>query len=60
MVRSAKNVLDAFQQLAAREREDVVREFLGRTALSLHESASDEELLLAADAVFLDLDQREA
>ena len=60
MTRGAQGVLDAFEQLPPGERDEVVRELLRRTAQSLHESASDEELLQAADGVFLELDQREA
>ena len=60
MTRGAQNVLDAFEQLPPDEREEVVRELLRRTAASMHESATDEELLHAADALFLELDQREA
>ena len=60
MTRGAQSVLEAFEQLPPGEREEVVRELLRRTALSQHDSASDEELLQAADAIFVDLDQREA
>ncbi len=59
MTRGAKTVLDAFEQLPPDEREEVVAELLRRAAASTHESATDEELLGAADAIFLDLDQRE-
>ena len=59
MTRGAQNVIQAFEQLAPTERDEVVRELLRRTATSAHESATDEELLQAADAVFLELDHRE-
>lgn len=59
MTRGAQSVLDAFDQLPPAEREQVVAELLRRTASSQHESPTDEELLRAADEVFLELDQRE-
>jgi hypothetical protein len=59
MTSGAKSVLDAFEQLPPAEREKVVAELLRRAASSAHESPTDEELLGAADAIFLDLDQRE-
>jgi hypothetical protein len=59
MTSGAKSVLDAFEQLPPAEREEVVAELLRRAASSVHESPTDEELLGAADAIFLDLDQRE-
>jgi hypothetical protein len=59
MTRGAQSVLDAFERLAPAERDEVVRELLKRTALSMHHTASDEELVQAADAVFLELDRRE-
>jgi len=60
MSSGAKSVLDAFEQLPPAEREEVVAELLRRTAASSHESPTDEELLGAADAIFLELDRREA
>jgi hypothetical protein len=59
MTSGAKSVLDAFEQLPPAEREEVVVELLRRAASSTHESPTDDELLGAADAIFLDLDQRE-
>jgi hypothetical protein len=55
----AKSVLDAFEQLPPAERDEVVAELLRRTATSVHESPSDDELVWAAYEVFLDLDRRE-
>jgi len=55
----AKSVLEAFEQLPPAERDEVVAELLRRTATSVHESPRDDELLRAADEVFLDLDRRE-
>jgi hypothetical protein len=59
MSSGAKSVLDAFEQLPPAEREEVVAELLRRTATSLHDGPTDEELLGAADAIFVELDRRE-
>lgn len=59
MTRGARGVLEAFEQLPPNERDEVVAELLRRTALFEHESPSDEDLLRAADGIFLDLDERE-
>jgi hypothetical protein len=55
----AKAVLDAFEHLPSGERNEVVLELLRRAAESSHEGPSDDELLRAADDVFLELDRRE-
>ena len=55
----AKSVLEAFEQLPTGERDEVVVELLRRTASSLHGSVNDDELIRAADEVFLDMDRRE-
>jgi hypothetical protein len=59
MSSGAKSVLDAFEQLPPAERDEVVVELLRRTAASRHESPSDNDLLRAADDVFLELDRSE-
>ena len=59
MSSGAKAVLDAFEQLPPGERNEVVLELLRRAAASSHESPSDDELLRAADEVFLELDRPE-
>jgi hypothetical protein len=59
MSSGARAVLDAFEQLPPSERNEVVLELLRRAAASSHESPSDDELLRAADEVFLELDRRE-
>jgi hypothetical protein len=59
MTSGAKSVLDAFEHLPPAEREEVVAELLRRTVTSAHESPTDDELVGAADAIFLELDRRE-
>ena len=56
----AKRVLDAFDSLSAEAREEVLGELLRRAAHSDHMAPSDEELVAAADNVFLELDRRES
>jgi len=59
MSEGAKNLIAAFDELPAAERAEVVRELLRRATLDPHEPLADEELLQAADEIFLDLDRRE-
>jgi len=60
MTHKAKGVIDAFDSLSAEEREEVLAELLCRTAQSDHKTPSDEELVAAADQVFLELDRSES
>lgn len=60
MTQSAKSVLDAFDSLPVAEREQVMVELMRRAARGDHEAPSDEELIAAADSVFLELDRRES
>jgi len=53
----AKALLDAFERLPPGERNEVVLELLRRAAASAHESPNDDELLRAADELFLELDR---
>ncbi len=56
----AKRVLDSFDSLSGEEREEVFAELLRRVAHSDHGSPSDEELVAAANEVFLELDRSES
>jgi hypothetical protein len=60
MSQGAKSVLDAFEQLSPAERAEVALEVLRRAASEQHEAPGDDELIQAADHVFLDLDRRES
>lgn len=60
MTQDAKRVLDAFDSLPAAGREEVMVELLRRAARGDHEAPSDEELVAAADSIFLELDRRES
>ena len=60
MAQNAKSVLDAFDSLPVAEREQVMLELMRRAARGDHEAPGDEELIAAADRVFLELDRRES
>lgn len=59
MTGTAKKLLDAFESLPEAERHEVAREILRLTALTQHGPLTDDELLILADEVLLDLDRNE-
>lgn len=59
MTRAARQLLDRFEELPGPDRQEVVVEILRRTVEEDTSAPGDEELLLAADQVFLELDRRE-
>ena len=59
MSRGAEAILAALDELPATERDEVVAALLRRVGLSEHSAPSDEELVSAADRVFLALDRGE-
>ena len=60
MSEAARKLLHTLDSLPEADRREVIREVLRRVALAPHESPSDEDLLAAADEVFLDLDRGES
>ena len=60
MSEAAKKLLHSLDSLSEADRREVIREVLRRVAQAPHESPSDEDLLAAADEVFLDLDRGES
>jgi hypothetical protein len=60
MTGTAATVLDAFESLPEADRQDVAVEILRRTAMREHEGPDDDELALAADRIFLELDRQES
>jgi hypothetical protein len=59
MYTSAQQVLESFEQLPESEKQQVVAEILRRV---IHEDTaplSDDELVMNAEALFLELDRRE-
>jgi hypothetical protein len=59
MTQAAKKLLDEFEALPDREREDVLAALLRWAATAAHEGPTDDELVAAADEAFADLDRRE-
>jgi len=59
MVAAAQKVLEAFDALAQPARQEVLDEILRRAALEHHGLPADDELVAAADALFLQLDRDE-
>ena len=59
MVAAAQKVLEAFDSLPQPERQEVLDEILRRAALEHHGLPSDDELIAAADGLFLQLDRDE-
>jgi hypothetical protein len=56
---SAKQHLEEFEALPDHEQSEVVAELVRRVALAPHDGPSDDDLLAAADRLFVELDQRE-
>jgi hypothetical protein len=59
MTDAARKLLETYDSLPQAVRKEVLRELLRRSALSEQDFPADAELLDAADAIFLELDQRE-
>jgi hypothetical protein len=60
MTGTAARVLDAFESLTEADRQEVAVEMPRCTAMRKHEAPGDDELLLAADQIFLELDRQES
>ena len=59
MTKAARKVLADFESLPDSERDEITAEILRRAVGGDHEAPSDNELVTAADSVFLELDRRE-
>jgi hypothetical protein len=59
MVAAAQKVLEAFDALPQPARQEVLDEILRRAALEHHGLPNDDELISAADDLFLQLDRDE-
>lgn len=59
MVAAARQFLEAFEALPQPAKQEVLDEILRRAALEHHGLPTDEELVAAADAAFLQLDREE-
>ncbi len=60
MSTSAQNFIESFDKLPDAEKQKVASEILRRTANFDMPALSDEELVLSAEELFLELDRREA
>lgn len=56
----AENLIATFEELPDAEKREVAAAILRRTAEMEFLSLSDDELILSAEATFLELDRREA
>ena len=59
MTRAAKQVIESFESLPDPDKQSVVVEILRRATVDAYPALEDEDLVLAADQVFLELDRRE-
>lgn len=59
MTQAAKKLLDEFDALPAQDRAELLAELLRRAALAPHDLPQDDDLVAAADHLFVDLDRRE-
>jgi hypothetical protein len=59
MTTDAKRLLRAFESLSARDQREVADEIIRRSLKKARQPLTDEELVLAADDLFLQLDRRE-
>jgi hypothetical protein len=59
MTQAAKKLLEQFDALQEGDRAEVLAELLRRVALAPHDLPDADDLVSAADQIFLDLDRRE-
>jgi hypothetical protein len=59
MTQAAKKLLDEFDALPERDRSELVAELVRRVALASHDLPQDDDLVAAADRLFIELDRRE-
>ena len=60
MTESAQHVISEFRALPEAERQEVAVAILRETLTVGYDAPDDDALILAADAVFLDLERRES
>jgi hypothetical protein len=59
MTQAAKKLLEEFDALQEGDRAEVLAELLRRVALAPHDLPDSDDLVSAADQIFLELDRRE-
>lgn len=60
MTQSARRLIEEFDALPEQERSEVLAELARRVGLSPHDLPRDEDLLTAADHLFVEIDRRES
>jgi hypothetical protein len=59
VTQATKKLLDEFEALPEPDRSELVAELARRVALLPHDAPRDEDLVAAADRLFIELDRRE-
>lgn len=59
MTQAAKKLLEEFEALQEADRAEVLAELLRRVALSPHDLPDPDDLVAAAEQIFVELDRRE-
>jgi len=59
MTQASKKLLDQFDALPEQDRAELVAELLRRTAFAPHDLPQDQDLIAAADRLFVELDRHE-
>ena len=59
MTQASKKLLDQFDALPEQDRAELVAELLRRTVFAPHDLPQDQDLIAAADRLFVELDRHE-
>lgn len=59
MTQATQKLLDEFEALPDQDRSELVAELARRVGLALHDLPKDDDLVAAADRLFLELDRGE-
>jgi hypothetical protein len=59
MTQAAQKLLEEFDALPDQDRSEILAELLRRAALAPHDLPTEDDLVAAADQLFLELDRRE-
>jgi hypothetical protein len=59
MTRATQQLLEQFEALPDQERSELVAELARRVALAPHDAPTDDDLIAAADRLFVEFDRRE-
>jgi hypothetical protein len=60
MTPATKKLIEEFEALPDRDRSEIVAELARRVALAPHDLPQDQDLVAAADRLFVELDRRES